>query len=252
MTQIMKKKLSRETVLKIELLLVLVVTVIAVTIAWFVLFNQAKASEVSLKSSTAEHIRVALVPGGEDVLELLESEAFVDINMPEFYNMDAGMMAPGVYGHFDLYITALSPVATECTIGVKSISDYIEEVIIDEAAVAELDKLVAGHIQFYTTYENDNYSGVIKPESVINVPLSYNEEKKVTIHWRWFYEYTDIPAEGRTLNGEFYFDPDNFAPGSGYTEEDYVLLYDYADTKIGLGVKKIAFRMDIDTIINGD
>lgn len=252
MTQIMKKKLSRETVLKIELLLVLVVTVIAVTIAWFVLFNQAKASEVSLKSSTAEHIRVALVPGGEDVLELLESEAFVDINMPEFYNMDAGMMAPGVYGHFDLYITALSPVATECTIGVKSISDYIEEVIIDEAAVAELDKLVAGHIQFYTTYENDNYSGVIKPESVINVPLSYNEEKKVTIYWRWFYEYTDIPAEGRTLNGEFYFDPDNFAPGSGYTEEDYVLLYDYADTKIGLGVKKIAFRMDIDTIINGD
>ena len=50
----------------------------------------------------------------------------------------------------------------------------------------------------------------------------------------------------------FYFDEDNFAPGSGYTEEDYVLLYDYADTKIGLGVKNIAFRMDIDTIVNGD
>lgn len=252
MTQIMKKKLSRETVLKIELLLVLVVTVIAVTIAWFVLFNQAKASGVSLKSSTAEHIRVALVPGGEDVLELSGDEALININMPEFYNMDADMMAPGVYGHFDLYITALSPVATECTIGVRSICDYIEEVVTDDAAVEELDRLVAGHIQFYTTYENDNYSGVIKPESVINLPLSYNEEKKVTIYWRWFYEYTDIPAEGRTLNGEFYFDPDNFAPGSGYTEEDYVLLYDYADTKIGLGVKKIAFRMDIDTIINGD
>ena len=36
------------------------------------------------------------------------------------------------------------------------------------------------------------------------------------------------------------------------TEDDYVLLYDYADTKIGLGVKNIAFRMDIDTIVNGD
>lgn len=252
MTQIMKKKLSRETVLKIELLLVLVVTVIAVTIAWFVLFNQAKASGVSLKSSTAEHIRVALVPGGEDVLELSESEAFVDINMPEFYNMDTDMMAPGVYGHFNLYITALSPVATECTIGLNHISEYIEEVMVDEATVAELDKLVAGHIQFYTTYENDIYSGVIKPGTHINVPLSYNEEKKVTIYWRWFYEYIDIPAEGRTLNGEFYFDPDNFTPGSGYSEDDYVLLYDYADTKIGLGVKKIAFRMDIDTIINGD
>jgi hypothetical protein len=84
------------------------------------------------------------------------------------------------------------------------------------------------------------------------VPLTYNEETKVTIYWRWFYEYTDIPEEGRGLSGEFYFDADNFAPGSGYTEDDHVLLYDYADTKIGLGVKNIAFRMDIDTIVNGD
>ena len=248
----MKKKLSRETVLKIELMLLLVVTVIAVTIAWFVLFNQSKASGIALKSSTAEHVRVALTPGGEDVLELSGEDAYIDINMPEFYNMDAGMMAPGVYGHFDLYITALSPVAEECTIEVEHVLEYIDEVMSDDKAVEELDKLVAGHIQFYTSYDEGTYSGVIKPGSNIKVPLTYNEETKVTIYWRWFYEYTDIPEEGRGLSGEFYFDADNFAPGSGYTEDDYVLLYDYADTKIGLGVKNIAFRMDIDTIVNGD
>ena len=121
-----KKKAHRKIILKIELGVIILATVIAVTVAWFVRKNLAQVKDTNLKISSAEYIRIALKAGGNDVLELTGEEAFVKINMPEFFDTEADKLAPGVYGHMDLYITALSPLTDKCSLTIDFVPGYME------------------------------------------------------------------------------------------------------------------------------
>lgn len=249
-----KRQKNPKIILKIETGILILVTVISITIAWFVRLSDARARDMSLQISTADYLKVALEQGGKDVLELQGNDAYISINMPEFYDLEAKKMAPGVYGHFDLYITAKSPVAKNCEIYAELIPEFQNSIKDNDEVKSEINNLLKGHIQFYTKNENGTYSGLIEKDNKYVVPLKYNSEEKVTIYWVWFYEYTDIPQEGRNFLPENYFEKNKYQPALAdtYTEKELVNFYDYADTRIGLGVDNIMFKIYIDALQTGD
>lgn len=247
-----KKKADRKIILKIELGVIILATIIAVTVAWFVRKNLAQVKDTNLKISSAEYIRVALEEGGNDVLELTGEDAFIKINMPEFFDTEADKLAPGVYGHMDLYITALSPLTEKCSLTLDFVPEYIDGLTDEEKL--EIDNLLKGHIQFYQVRQNEvngySYSSIITDDNPLIVDLTYEEEIKTTIYWVWFYEYSDIPDEGRNFEPYNYYDMDKYAPEyeDTYVLRDRVYFYDYGDTKIGLGTKNTAFRINVETL----
>lgn len=280
----MKKNPDPKIVIKIEMILLVVFSLIAVTAAWFVIQESVQANNISLTAASDAYIRVALTPGGEDVLKLQENDAkngtstsYVDIQLNDYYNMTGNkIMAPGVSGQMDLYITSLSPTVNECTISFETLPTFIEGVQEGCKRETELYNLLSGHIQYYTSYNGNEadyskrYSGRITEDTPLVVSGlrdgaegAVGPEKKVTIYWVWFYEYTDIPAEGITYAGsgntkiplhpELYFDMDKYdsSQTDGYSLENLITFYDYGDTKIGLGVEDIAFRLKVGSI-SGD
>ncbi|MBR1391121.1 MAG: hypothetical protein IJ567_06740 [Lachnospiraceae bacterium] len=274
-----KIRIDRQTLLKSEMALLVVISVFAVTIAWFRLQNSARANELSLTADSASYIKVALEEGGPDVTALAEGERFIDINMPVFYNVETGpdgesQLAPGVSGELKLYITALSPNVTQCRINTESIPLFdAEDETLTEEEQEQLNKLLKGHIQFYRTRSYDpvekiyQYEGLIAETEDVEgldasaitliVPLELQQEKEVSIYWVWFYEYGDIDEEGQKRKGEYYFDMErfgNFLTTSGKTLEGlsadekelyYGMYYDYADTLIGLNVSEIRMHIAV-------
>lgn len=270
--------MDRQFLLKIEMAVIVVISVIAVTIAWFRLQDSAWGRELTLGTLNADYIRVSLTAGGEDVTRIEEGNRYIDINMPNFYNVEQNdqgktLMAPGVSGELKLYVTALSPNVSSCRINTECIPlfDTGEEGLTEEQRTQRenLKKLVKGHIQFYTNRSYDpgtgiySFSGLIEESSLDNryatltVPLVQNEEKPVTIYWVWFYEYTDIPGEGRNrTDPRYYYDMKNLQAYlalshktvAELTEEERVLYYDYGDTLIGLNVPKIQFHIAVNAL----
>ena len=250
-----KKKTDRTLVLKIELGVIIVATIIAVTVAWYIREDRANVNNADIAISSSVYIRVALVDGGVDVLELQEGDAFIRINMPEFFDTEADKLAPGVYGHMDLYITAMSPLTKKCRLTLDFLPEYIDSLTEEEQT--EIYNLLKGHIQFFVTRKAKeggekgyNYLTPINEDNPLMVDLVFEDEIKTTIYWVWFYEYSDIPDEGLIYEPDNYFDMDKYLPENeaDYDLSDKVYFYDYGDTKIGLGAKKIAFRINVDTL----
>ena len=260
------RKINENLILNIEMMILIMVSLIAVTIAWFILTNRAQVNGMKLQAGGTEYIKVALEAGGQDVLELEGEAKYIDVGMPTFANTRAGQMAPGTYGEMKLYITALSPMAKGCNIRVEHIAEYVETVVDDiqnpEAAndvgittKSEIDKLLKGHIQLYSQCIEDGngekiYSGLITDKEPLVVPLEHNVEKMVSIYWVWPYEYTDLTQESLdefSIDKEQLFDADKYEIDvdelSGYDLKDYISFYDYGDTKIGLNVKDIHFHL---------
>ncbi|MBR1692637.1 MAG: hypothetical protein IJ711_07670 [Lachnospiraceae bacterium] len=265
----MKKKFDQRIVLRIEMIILIVITIIAVTLAWFVLNNHSLVKGMNLTAQDDEYLRVALQPGGEDVdiLTLSGNTVEADVQLPYYYNIneinsDRKLMAPGVYGQVDLYITALSPMLKQCSVSVNSIPEFIDSVSENSAQTEALGALLDGHIQFYQTRDEENkgtgYTGLITDENPLVVDLEENVEKKVTIYWIWFYEYRDIPAEGRLLDVSNYFDMDRYdstlspydptVSANDVLMADYITYYDYGDTKIGLSVDNVRFHIHVNAL----
>ena len=263
------RKINENLILNIEMLVLITISLIAVTIAWFVLTNRAQVNGMRLMAGDTEYIKVALEAGGQDVLQLDENEKYMDVGMPGFANTKDGQMAPGTYGEMKLYVTALSPVAKGCSIRVEHIAEYVESVVdgsLDPEAANqdnvitknEIDKLLKGHIQLYAQCEQDEngenvYTGLISEGEPLVVTLEHNVEKEVTIYWVWPYEYTDLTEESRNLFGEDreqFFDKDKYDidvdEAGGYTQKDYISFYDYGDTKLGMNVKDLHFHIYVD------
>ena len=223
------RKINENLILNIEMMVLITISLIAVTIAWFVLTNRAQATGVQLMAGDTEYIKVALEAGGQDVTELEGDAKYIDVGMPVFANTKAGQMAPGTYGEMKLYITALSPIAKGCNIRVEHIAEYVQSVVDDSLdpdagnqenviTKSEIDKLLRGHIQLYAKCEEDAngenvYTELISEGEPLVVHLEQDVEKEVTIYWVWPYEYTDLPEEALQVFGddkEQFFDEDEY------------------------------------------
>ena len=263
------RKINENLILHIEMMVLIMISLIAVTIAWFVLTNRAQVNGMRLQAGSSEYIKVALEEGGPDVLELVEDEKYIDVGMPVFANTKAGQMAPGTYGEMKLYVTALSPIAKGCSIRVEHIAEYVESVVDDSLdggagnqsniiTKSEIDKLLKGHIQLYSQCTEDGngkkvYTGLITEEEPFIVPLEKDVEKEVTVYWVWPYEYTDLPQESLdkyVADKEHFFDEDKYEididEAGEYTQKDYISFYDYGDTKLGMNVKDVHFHIYVD------
>ncbi len=289
-----KLHIDRQLLLKGEMVLLVAISIITVTIAWFRLQNSALVKGLELGTYGSDYIKVALKPGGQDVSTLDENARSIDINMPNFYNVEKDsqgktLLAPGVSGELNLYITALSPNVSQCHINTECIPLFGTEDADQSTLTAEqtqmqesLKKLVKGHIQFYRNRTKDettgtySFNGLIGESSendntyaTLTISLEQKVEKPVTIYWVWFYEYSDIPQEGRNrADGGCYFDMDKLkaalavetTTGSSITvdelnsyvqqmnEEQKNLYYDYGDTRIGLNVQNIQFHIVVNAL----
>ena len=70
-----KRQKNPKIVLKIETGILILVTVISITIAWFVRLSDARAENLGLQISTADYLKVELESSGEDVLKLQGKDA---------------------------------------------------------------------------------------------------------------------------------------------------------------------------------
>lgn len=222
-----KKKLDQWIVLRFEVVVLVVISIVTVTIAWFVLQNKAFTRGLSLTTADDDYLIVALEAGGTDVLDLPEPDSYVSVQLPDYYNIESGKMAPGASGQMDFYITSKSPIATECYLYADILPVFAEELVCDEndsdedkkAKLQEqeqINALLYGHIQFYAYVEDEKqpaaeftYANLIadadgnltRPDGAVlrritadkplRVNLEQDREEMVTIYWRWFYEYTD-------------------------------------------------------------
>lgn len=269
----MKKKFDQRIIMRIEMVILIVITIIAITLTWFVMANHSREEGWNLQAHGDEYLKVALEPGGEDVgiLTLSGNTVEADVQLPQYYDINVSgsakkLMAPGVSGKIDLYITSLSPVVERCSVSMNSVPEYIDSVSANTILKQKVENLVNGHVQFYTDYDETQgtYSGLIGEGSPLIVEdLKENEERKVTLYWIWFYEYRDIPDEGRALRAENYFDFDHYAiaeedyrasiegntvSDNSATMQEYITGYDYGDTKIGLSVKDLYFHLHVNAL----
>lgn len=263
------RKMNENFILHVEMMVLITISLIAVTIAWFVLTDRAQVNGMRLMAGDAEYIKVALEAGGQDVTELEGDAKYIDVGMPVFANTKAGQMAPGTYGEMKLYITALSPVAKGCSIRVEHIAEYVQSVVDDSLdpdagnqeniiTKSEIDKLLKGHIQLYAQCEEDAngenvYTELISEGEPLVVPLEQDVEKEVSIYWVWPYEYTDLTQESLNQfsdDKEQFFDEDKYDidldEAGEYTQKDYISFYDYGDTKLGMNVKDVHFHIYVD------
>lgn len=293
------KNFNPKFILKVESMIVIAFALVELTLTWFVLQTGAFANGLNIKAADDKYIRVALEPGGVDVLELQKADeeyaathdgvsgtsGVIDLAIPNYYNTtgEEQTLAPGVGGSITLYVTSLKPWVDSCDIYVDTLAEYIADILEDEAnggtKKEELENLIEGHVQFYATYDDTaatvdaRYARRITEENPLvvsnlrldslgeEVAADVGEEKKVTLYWIWFYEYTDMPQEAiapmdtegkMPVNRKLYFDPnviDEDTDLSSFTEEalkEYLIeAYDYGDTRIGLGAQKMSFEIQV-------
>lgn len=125
------RKINENLILRLEMMVLCMISLITVTIAWYVLGNRAQVNGMRLQAGDTEYIKVAVSENGADVLQLEEGQRYVEVGMPDFANTRQGQMAPGTYGEIKLYITALSPLCKGCNITVDNVAEYVEGLVDD-------------------------------------------------------------------------------------------------------------------------
>lgn len=259
-----RRDIKENFILRLEMVILLTISLIAVTIAWFVLSNYVRINGLKLEAGGNEYIKVAVSANDVDVKQLPQSEQYVQIGMPEFENTKSGQLAPGTYGEIKLYVTALNPVVEGCSIRINSIPEYTSALSGGSMAqgqsvtTEEIEKLIKGHIQFYSKCDvagnkQRTYSGLITDDSPLMVALEDGVEKEITVYWVWHYEYTDIPAEALTAfasDKTYFFDKDKYSSSNeaNYKTADYISFYDYGDTKLGMYVKDVHFHLRVNGV----
>lgn len=210
-TNRIRKHLDQRVVLRLEMAILVSISIIAVTIAWFVLQNHVWGKGIDLTISNDEYLIVALETGGDDVLDLQAqgSPALVSVQLPDYYNIENGKLAPGASGQMDFYVTSKSPITTDCYLYADILPVFADEFVISPSDTPQqaqekseqqaiIQALLEGHIQFYQHKEVDEqtgqvtYSNRIQENERFHIELEQDVEKKVTIYWVWFYQYVDV------------------------------------------------------------
>ncbi|MDY5576000.1 MAG: hypothetical protein SPF70_00765 [Lachnospiraceae bacterium] len=197
------------------LTIVLLISVIAATVAWFSMSAWAKMSRMQLRSADSTDIEISLKSGDEweDVGSILsnDSTAGFTISMPSFSNiydkngnpvtsMDSGIMAPGVYGEFSFYVKSVNDKFDACDISIIKLFEVSEDVDTESETYRQIEKMLDGHILCFGNRDKVNgkyvYSSYLSEDTFITVSnLQPGTEQKVTIYWVWPYEYQNLAED---------------------------------------------------------
>lgn len=259
-----KKIFQEKIIVSAVMCALLAVVLVTVTYGWYLMHDTAKMYGLELKTAFSGGIKVALEPGGEDImsdptLERIEYNntvmVVIPINLSNFSNIQEQRIAPGAYGPLPFYITSLSETITSYTIRVQL--EYKPSTTAVSAADRQrIESWMRDHFSIYRTKYEEN--GIVKfadplpyymgepNEEVITAegPLVMNEEELAELYWVWNYELTDIP-DYQTLS-RF---PTYNKTGAGLTEaivRQAVRQYDEEDTTLGNYVEDIWFNIYIE------
>lgn len=201
---------------------VLMVSIIAATVAWYTFSTTAKVTGLYLSSGSVTDFEVSLDENDwKDILEPFEkgenvheyvSGGAVDITMPAFQNIydkqgnriidaNSGIMAPGTYGSFTFYVKSVNDNYTSCAL---SIAKILDTDVTTEALTDEINQLFEGHILCFAKVEGSEAYEFVSKDTPINITFedftNESEPKEVTVYWVWPYEYTDIAGDTIAIN----------------------------------------------------
>lgn len=242
----------------------LAVVLATATYGWYLRHNTAKLYGIDLKTDGNFGIKVAIVPGGEDImadrsLPRIEEDnkiiTVIPINLSNFSNIEEGKIAPGAYGPLPFYITSLNESIKYYTIKIQLAYKPSKDGL-SAAQIAMIETMIKDHFSVYQKkYEED---GIVKfsdpityylyePDEVIGAEgeLQFNVEVPVDLYWVWNYELTDIPDYQNLERFPTY-------GGSGNRGRDdpvvrqAVRQYDEEDTSLGNYLEDIWFNVYIE------
>lgn len=257
-----RNKIIQLTVMSILSILMLV----GFTVAWFSGdLGSALAKGMQLRAEEQGDIHIALKEGGADISTLEGENKYVNVGLEQLTNiefMENGTkvykMAPGAYGQVVFYVTPLKQDVGSCTV--------VPEVRLKDKAGnlvtqgSDVYRIANEHIIFYyykagettptllnmTTVSGENGTSVTMRESAV-FPLEWNStantgiEKKITLYWRWDYEYpTDriLPSYQEGIASL-----DSVSSNEMLKDE-----YNLEDTTIGNEIKHMNFHFEFTSL----
>jgi len=222
----MKKILNEKTILLLILCIVTLLTIVIASVAWYLNNMQTKLQTGQISIASDRNFLVALSQGGKDVSELSEEEKKIDMGLGAFSNIETGKLAPGTYGQFDLYITSLSDTVMGCQFSLV----YNYENNSEQGALptnVDFSNLLATHLSFST---DADFEIILTNTQKMSVALVPDTETKVTIYWKWAYEYEGLDIVQLT-------------PEQLVTKKEN---YDSEDSLIGKYIQSINFQLTVE------
>lgn len=204
--------------------IVLMISVIAATVAWFRITTIIEVKGLSFMSSGTCDIE-ASIQGDKAVWDNIlephesgklhgfdEASASIDIYMPAFQNIydkdgklitekNAGILAPGTYGSFSFYVKSVVEGFNGCEL---SIAKVLDKVATTEELSDEITQLFNGHILCFAKVEGEEYQYISEDVPIEIMFEEFEDESEprlVTICWVWPYEYKDMTASSVVVNG---------------------------------------------------
>lgn len=264
-----RNKIIQLTVMSVVSVLMLV----GFTVAWFTGdLGSARAGGMGFRAEEQGDIRIALETGGADIATLEEDAKYVDVGLEQLTNIEfkekdaAGnditvwKMAPGAYGQVVFYVTPLKQNVGSCTVVPEvRLKDKDGNLVTEDSDVY---RIANEHIIFYydkeengnttqtllnmTTVSGTDGTSVTMRESAV-FPLEWDStgnkgvEKKITLYWRWDYEY---PTD-RTLPS-YQQGADSLSSVS--SNEMLQNEYNREDTIIGNEIKHMNFHFEFTSL----
>lgn len=257
-----RNKIIQLTVMSILSILMLV----GFTVAWFSGdLGAALAKGMQLRAEEQGDIRIALKKGGADISTLEGENKYVNVGLEELNNIEfvengvkVYKMAPGAYGQVVFYVTPLKQDVGSCTVVPEvRLKDKDGNLVAQDSDVY---RIANEHIIFYyyktgettptllnmTTVSGADGTRVTMRESAV-FPLEWDStantgiEKKITLYWRWDYEYpTDriLPSYQEGIA----------SLGSVSSNEMLKDEYNREDTTIGNEIKHMNFHFEFTSL----
>lgn len=216
----LKSLFQEKIILSFVMCVLLCVVLFSATTAWYAANNTAVAYGMKINTGGIGGLKVAIEPGGPDIMTLSEVNGegipVIPIKLTDLNNVKDQMIVPGSYGPLTFYITSLGETVTGYSIKVK-LSYREEDGTGDRLSQEERNRireLMEKHISVYTKMETVSSESGQGRWGRFSEPLEYytdadaedgtaatgelifNTEVKAEIYWVWNYEYTDIPGNG--------------------------------------------------------
>lgn len=244
--------------------ILLAVVLATATYGWYLRHDNVKLYGLNLQTDGNFGIKVAIKPGGEDImadrsLKRIEENnrimTVIPINLSDFSNIEEGRIAPGAYGPLPFYITSLNESIRYYTIKIQLQYKPSKDKL-SAAEIAMIETMIRDHFSVYQTkYEED---GIVKfkdpvtyymdePNEVIGTEgeLKFNVEVPVDLYWVWNYELTDIPNYQSLERFPTYDKTGNAKPSEAVIRKA-VRQYDEEDTSLGNYLEDIWFNVYIE------
>lgn len=253
----MKKLFHQKTILSLIMSVLIIIILIAATIAWFIGFHPIQLMDFDMAADDLGdlYVEVGIEPydissekDGSEIIHRMaigsinENGAMIDIDLAQLINIEENKIGPGAFGKIHFYITTKTDLNTEYKLSITPTVTITENETITEEEKADSLELLKNHIKFYAEYsKEEGYDEEIQYRNIgedfvgLEGVLENGVEKEVVIYWYWPYEYTDIPGVVSNIEGI----------------EDQIVQYDLEDTKIGNYIDKVNFQFQVEGRLYG-